>query len=48
MHSHDFKNNKPFEGERVLVIGGGNSGADVAVECSRVAKRTGAVDQPQR
>ena len=40
IHSHDFKNNKPFEGERVLVIGGGNSGADVAVECSRVAKRT--------
>lgn len=39
LHSHSFKNNKPFAGKRVLVIGGGNSGADVAVECSRVAKR---------
>ncbi len=40
LHSHDFKNNKPFEGKRVLVVGGGNSAADVAVECSRVASRT--------
>lgn len=40
IHSHEFKNNRPFEGQRVLVIGGGNSGADVAVECCRLAKRT--------
>lgn len=40
IHSHSFKNNAPFKDQRVLVIGGGNSGADVAVECSRVAKRT--------
>jgi hypothetical protein len=40
VHSHTFKNNKPFEGKRVLVVGGGNSAADVAVECSRVAART--------
>ena len=40
IHSHVFKNNKPFAGKRVLVIGGGNSGADVAVECCRVAKKT--------
>lgn len=39
MHSHEFKNNAPFRDKRVLVIGGGNSAADVAVECSRVAKR---------
>ena len=40
IHSHQFKRNTPFADKRVLVIGGGNSGADVAVECSRVAKRT--------
>ena len=39
IHSHEFKSNKPFAGQRVLVIGGGNSAADVAVECSRVASR---------
>ena len=39
IHSHTFKNNEPFKNQRVLVIGGGNSAADVAVECSRVAKR---------
>lgn len=39
MHSHEFKNNAPFRDKRVLVIGGGNSAADVAVECSRVTKR---------
>lgn len=38
LHSHDFKNNTPFTGKRVLVIGGGNSACDCAVECSRVAK----------
>ena len=40
MHSHSFKNNEPFKDKRVLVIGGGNSAADVAVECSRVTART--------
>lgn len=40
LHSHQFKRNDPFKGKRVLVVGGGNSAADVAVECSRVAART--------
>jgi len=40
LHSHDFKRAEPFRGKRVLVIGGGNSAADVAVECSRVASKT--------
>ncbi len=35
-HSHAFKNNAPFKGKNVLVIGGGNSACDCAVECSRV------------
>ena len=39
IHSHEFKNNQGFEGERVLVIGGGNSGCDCAVEISRVAQK---------
>jgi Flavin-binding monooxygenase-like len=40
MHSHDFKRAAPFAGQRVLVIGGGNSACDVAVETSRVSART--------
>jgi hypothetical protein len=40
IHSHEFKSNEAFRGKRVLVVGGGNSAADVAVECSRVAART--------
>jgi len=41
LHSHDFKTNEPFRGQRVLVIGGGNSACDIAVETGRVAARTG-------
>ena len=37
IHSHDFKNNRGYEGKKVLVIGGGNSACDIAVETSRVA-----------
>jgi hypothetical protein len=40
LHSHDFKSARGFEGQRVLVIGGGNSACDCAVEVSRVAART--------
>lgn len=40
LHSHQFKKAAPFEGKRVLVIGGGNSACDVAVETSRVSART--------
>lgn len=40
IHSHYFKNNKPFEGKRVMVIGAGNSGCDAAVEVCRVAKKS--------
>lgn len=38
LHSHNYKHNRSFEAERVLVIGSGNSGCDCAVEISRVAK----------
>jgi cation diffusion facilitator CzcD-associated flavoprotein CzcO len=39
IHSHDFKRAEPFRDRRVLVIGGGNSACDVAVETARVAAR---------
>jgi thioredoxin reductase len=37
IHSHVVKRFSAFAGKRVLVIGGGNSACDVAVESSRVA-----------
>lgn len=37
IHSHEVKRFSMFQGKRVLVIGGGNSACDVAVESSRVA-----------
>ncbi len=40
IHSHNFKKAAPFAGKRVLVIGGGNSACDVAVETSRVSEKT--------
>lgn len=40
MHSHEFKRAAPFAGQRVLVIGGGNSACDVAVETARVSTST--------
>lgn len=40
LHSHEYKRAAPFAGRRVLVIGGGNSACDVAVETSRVSVRT--------
>jgi len=40
LHSHIYKTNQSFKGERVLVVGSGNSGCDCAVEISRVASHT--------
>ncbi|KAL4700049.1 hypothetical protein H8957_000340 [Semnopithecus entellus] len=37
LHSRDYKNPEDFKGKRVLVIGLGNSGSDIAVELSRLA-----------
>ncbi|MBA2649183.1 MAG: NAD(P)-binding domain-containing protein [Legionella sp.] len=39
LHSHQYKNSKAFRDKRVLVVGGGNSACDVAVETSRVAAK---------
>ncbi len=38
LHSHNVKRFSYFKDKRVLVIGGGNSACDVAVESSRVAR----------
>jgi cation diffusion facilitator CzcD-associated flavoprotein CzcO len=37
LHSCEYKRPEPFEGQRVLVVGGGNSACDIAVDVSRVA-----------
>ena len=41
LHSHHFKTSEPFRAQRVLVIGGGNSACDIAVETCRVAEHVG-------
>lgn len=40
LHSHEYKTSAPFRDRRVLVIGGGNSACDIAVETSRVSAFT--------
>lgn len=38
LHSREYKRPEPFENQRVLVVGGGNSACDIAVDVARVAK----------
>jgi len=38
IHAHDYREPKIFEGKRVLVVGAGNSGCDIAVEAAVNAK----------
>jgi len=40
LHSRDFKRPEPFRGQRVLVVGAGNSACDIAVDVARVAARS--------
>lgn len=40
LHSHQYKTASSFRNKRVLVIGGGNSACDVAVEIARVSPQT--------
>ena len=40
LHSHHYKKAASFANKKVLVIGGGNSACDVAVETSRVSTKT--------
>ena len=39
IHSHDYKDFHGYEGKRVVVVGIGNSGVDIAVELSRVSSQ---------
>ena len=40
LHSHDYRTPEPFARRRVLVVGAGQSAAEIAVEVSGVAERT--------
>jgi dimethylaniline monooxygenase (N-oxide forming) len=40
IHSHHYRTPEPFAGQRVLVLGIGNSACDAATDCSQVAART--------
>jgi len=39
IHSHDYRDPRGYEEKRVVVVGIGNSGGDVAVELGKVAKQ---------
>lgn len=40
LHAHDYRAPEPFGGRRVLVVGMGNTGCDIACDLARVAART--------
>lgn len=40
LHSHQYKTAAPYRDQRVLVIGGGNSACDIAVETGRISAFT--------
>ncbi|MBX7183650.1 MAG: NAD(P)-binding domain-containing protein [Vicinamibacteria bacterium] len=39
IHSREYKHPRQFEGRRVLIVGAGNSGCDIACDASRAASR---------
>lgn len=39
MHSHAYREAKPFAGQRVMVVGAGPSALDIALEVSKLAER---------
>jgi Flavin-binding monooxygenase-like len=39
IHSREYKHPRQFEGRRVLIVGAGNSGCDIACDASRSASR---------
>jgi hypothetical protein len=46
LHSAHYAGAEPFAGERVIVVGGGNSGAQIVAELSEVADVTWATLEP--
>ena len=39
IHTHDYKDHRGMEDKRVIVIGVGNSGVDVAAELAKIARQ---------
>ena len=39
VHSHDYRDHRGYEEKRVIVVGIGNSGGDVAVELGKISKQ---------
>jgi putative flavoprotein involved in K+ transport len=48
LHSADYRNPKPFQGERVVVVGAANSAVQIAVDLVRAARVTLATREPVR
>ena len=48
LHSAAYQDAESFRGQRVLVVGGGNSGAQVLAEVSRVARTTWVTEKEPR
>jgi putative flavoprotein involved in K+ transport len=48
LHSRDYRTASPFAGESVLIVGGGNSAAQVLAEVSRVSDATWVTRRPPR
>jgi putative flavoprotein involved in K+ transport len=46
LHSADYRSPQPFAGQRVVVVGGGNSAVQIAVELAEVARVSLAVRKP--
>lgn len=46
-HSWDYKRPEELDGKRIVVIGIGNSGGDIAVEASRVAEQVKISDKKE-
>lgn len=40
LHAHQYKSALPFKNKSVLVVGGGNSACDIAVEIARISSKT--------
>lgn len=39
LHSHDYRDHRGYEDKRVVVVGIGNSGGDVATELGKISKQ---------
>ncbi len=48
LHSAHYRNPEPYAGQTVVVVGGGNSGAQILAEVSKVARTVWATPEPPR